>query len=287
MTDRSQYGGPWTLLKLDILKRYLNSYTTALKNQSFTLIYIDAFAGSGKVDIGPNDERREKPTLLLEENADYKNPVSGSAKIALEIMDKPFDQLIFIEKDTKRCEELQKMKEVYEKRDIQIFKGDANDEISSLNMIWKSTRGVIFLDPYATQVKWATIEYIARTKALDAWILFPINAIKRMLPTRGEPERNWNEKLNDIFGGDEWQSLYEDSNQQNLMKSTERDSGTEEITNIYEGKLRSLFGDRLLNEKKPLKNTRNTVLFYLYFCAGNPRGIKPAHDIAEHIIDKF
>ena len=43
------FGGPWTEAKLTILERYLDFYTTALKNQSFRLLYIDAFAGSGAI----------------------------------------------------------------------------------------------------------------------------------------------------------------------------------------------------------------------------------------------
>ena len=41
-------GGKWTIDKLDILERYLDAYTTALKNQPFKLMYIDAFAGTGE-----------------------------------------------------------------------------------------------------------------------------------------------------------------------------------------------------------------------------------------------
>ena len=41
------FGGDWTEEKLDMLRKYLRAYTTALKRQPFGLMYIDAFAGSG------------------------------------------------------------------------------------------------------------------------------------------------------------------------------------------------------------------------------------------------
>ena len=44
-----RFGGPWTEQKLGILRAYLDAYTTALKNQPFTLIYVDGFAGAGLV----------------------------------------------------------------------------------------------------------------------------------------------------------------------------------------------------------------------------------------------
>jgi len=51
-----QFGGEWTQEKLQILERYLDAYTTALKSKPFKLVYIDAFwhwsdrpaAGSGR-----------------------------------------------------------------------------------------------------------------------------------------------------------------------------------------------------------------------------------------------
>ena len=45
------FGGPWTQQKLNILEHYLDAYTTALKNQPFRLVYIDAFAGTGRIEL--------------------------------------------------------------------------------------------------------------------------------------------------------------------------------------------------------------------------------------------
>ena len=39
----TQFGGLWTIEKLEILECYLDAYTTALKNKPFGLLYIDAF----------------------------------------------------------------------------------------------------------------------------------------------------------------------------------------------------------------------------------------------------
>ena len=37
----SSFGGQWTIDKLNILKSYLDAYTTALKNQPFKIMYVD------------------------------------------------------------------------------------------------------------------------------------------------------------------------------------------------------------------------------------------------------
>ena len=48
---KASYGGPWTIEKLNILEKYLDAYTTALKKTPFKLMYIDAFAGTGHVEF--------------------------------------------------------------------------------------------------------------------------------------------------------------------------------------------------------------------------------------------
>jgi hypothetical protein len=35
-----KFGGAWTVIKIDILKQYLDAYTTALKSQPFNLVLI-------------------------------------------------------------------------------------------------------------------------------------------------------------------------------------------------------------------------------------------------------
>ena len=77
------YGGSWTGKKLEILARYLDAYTRALKNQPFKLLYIDAFAGTGFVEF---------------QDDDAKYLIDGSAAIAANVNDKPFDSLVFVEK---------------------------------------------------------------------------------------------------------------------------------------------------------------------------------------------
>ena len=100
------FGGPWTEEKLAILKKYLDAYTTALKNKSFRLIYIDAFAGTGEIELTSVDEGK-------------KEFIEGSAKIAMDVDKKPFDEYIFVEKDQDRCIQLNSLKEAYQNKNIQ------------------------------------------------------------------------------------------------------------------------------------------------------------------------
>ena len=78
-------------------------------------------------------------------------------------------------------------------------------------------RAVVFLDPYATEVSWMTVEEVAKTKKIDCWILFPLMAVARMMPTDKEPNEAWARRLDRIFGDRQhWQQSYHDSPQFSL-----------------------------------------------------------------------
>lgn len=280
-----EYGGDWTVHKLEILRGYLNTYTTALKNQTFQLMYVDAFAGTGTVEL-----RRADP--------DGQKFIDGSARIAARISDKPFDKLIFLEKSPKQCNDLKKLKAEPEHtdRNIEVENTDANTYLRKLCSSWQGNhakwRGVLFLDPFATQVEWETVEAVANIKALDTWVWFPVGAISRLLPVKKRPEdvrQKLAERLTRIFGDESWKGLYHADPQPNLFGETSsiRDPGVRLIGEAYKKKLRDVFEDRLLEDSRPFTNSKNAVLFDLIFCAGNEKGTKLAHKIALHLLKKL
>ena len=146
---KTQFGGSWTIEKLEILERYLDAYTTVLKNTPFKLLYIDAFAGSGKLELRGRD------------NQDAITFLSGSAERALDIDSRPFDKLIFVDKDTDLCQQLELLRGRYPTRDIRVENRETNHFLREYEGDWKNWRGILFLDPFATEVEWSTIETIA------------------------------------------------------------------------------------------------------------------------------
>ena len=131
-----KFGGHWTLEKLDILENYLDAYTTALKGQPFNLVYVDAFAGTGLIELPQNDD-----------DVDKRDFISGSAGRAIRITDKAFDRLIFVEQDTKRCEDLERLRNTHYDRNIEVMNSEANYFLRNLQEDWRKWRGVLFLDP--------------------------------------------------------------------------------------------------------------------------------------------
>ena len=269
-----EFGGEWTTKKLDMLEKYLDAYTTALKNQPFHLIYIDAFAGIGQVKVKVKRARM------------VTKYIRGSVTRALRVSNKPFDELIFIEKDHDRYIKLKSARQDCDR--CKVVESDANQFIESMERDWDRCRGVLFLDPFGAEVDWSTIERIAGFNALDTWILYPTSAITRLLPKHKIPDEilGWSDKLNRIFGGDDWRSLYHTDPQQTILGGPNPlRENAEEIVNLYKKKLKNLFKNRFLDESYLFKKG-NSVLFEFIFCVGHPRGIGPAKRIAKHILTK-
>ena len=159
------FGGKQTEIKLEVLRRYLPAYTTALKNQTFALHYIDAFAGTGLVSIQSGNARRLIP---------------GSATIAIECRP-PFHRLTFIETRRRHADALRRLAASRSDLVIDVTHGDANVELPDTlaRLDAKSDRAVVFIDPYGMALRWETLEKVARSQLADVWYLFPLSGMYR------------------------------------------------------------------------------------------------------------
>ena len=276
-----------------MLAGYLRSYTTALQSTSYEKLYIDAFAGTGY-----REERRggDAPGGLAEllfpdlAEAEPQTLLAGSARRALETAP-PFDRYVFIEQRSDRCEELEALRgEFLELADrVDIRPSEANAEIRRLcGEDWRSRRAVLFLDPYGLQVAWETIEAIARTKAIDLWLLFPLGiGVNRMLTRSGEIPEGWRRRLDRLLGTDEWYDAFYavepdptlfDQDQERVVKAS-----TETIGRYFNNRLGEIFSG-VVEEPGVLRNSRNNPLYLLCFAIGNPLGRDIGLRIANHLL---
>ena len=278
------FGGPWTEKKLRILGDYLDGYTTALKNLRFRLIYVDAFAGEGS--WRPSVDSPYRST----DYDDFRGLHRGSPRIALEVTDRPFDRFVFMEKDPERSNMLKALRSKFPDRDITICNEDANAALPRFcDALGPYDRAVVFLDPFATEVSWRTVERLADTEKVDCWILFPVGAIARMMPRGREPLPELALQLNRVFGGREyWQELYDPRPQLSLFGETgqERTGGSRRIADCYRNRLEGVFA-KVAPSGREFKNSRNSPMFQLFFASSNPSGATIAVRIATHLIDNW
>lgn len=288
-----QFGGQWTERKLLVLEKYLQAYTTALKNFPFQKLYIDAFAGTGYRDIRREEQPGEGvqhtlfPDLVESEPQDF---LDGSARIALQV--KPhFDRYIFIERRPEHCAHLESLKSEFPALSdrIAIDQGDANIKLQQLcGMFLRKTRAVLFLDPYGMQVEWSTIEAVAQTKKIDLWLLFPLGiGVNRLLKKSGDIPESWRHRLNLLLGTDDWyKEFYEKESVPTLYGDDEErlvKVKMETIGRYFNNRLKSIFAG-VAEEPGVLRNSSNNPLYLLCFAVGNESGKSIALRIAQHLL---
>lgn len=272
--DQIPYGGDWTVEKLRNLDAYADAYTTALKNQPFRLIYFDAFAGEG--------------TVAIKSGIHAGSVLDGSATVAVQISDKRFDELKFVERDEAIAQRLRvRLGEIAAGGSANVIVGDANEEVAKFCYRMDDfDRALVLLDPFATEVSWSAVEALARTKKCDVLILFPTMPIRRMLKRYDNPEdARFKEQLNRIYGNDSWQGLYKLRQQRSMFEDDpefETDSGAEGLVEIYRSRLNEVFADSI---SQSLTNKNNSRLFEFMVAWGDPKGARVGKRIAKWIIE--
>lgn len=291
------FGGDWTATKLDVLSKYLKAYTTALKDKPssehpFRKAYIDAFAGTGYRTARRERDEDASDTLPFPDLAapEPQRLLDGSARLALKV-EPHFDRYIFIERDAMRCRELEGLKSEFPDlaSNIQVERGEANEEIQKIcAKSWSAHRAVLFLDPYGMQVNWQTIEAVARTKAIDLWLLFPLGiGVNRLLTRSGEIPVGWRAALDRLLGTDDWYDEFYTkvqqpmdlfgNNEERIVKAT-----NETIGRYFNDRLKTIFAG--VADPGVLRNSSNNPLYLLCLAAGNVKGAPTAVRIANHIL---
>lgn len=296
MPKHHTFGGRHTDDKLVRLAAYMKAFTTALKNQRFELVYIDAFAGSG--------ERAEtRPALpLFDKNSTGEIvTVPGSALRALETTP-PFDCLVLIEQNRGRFQSLEELAAKYPQHNVRLHRGDANGVVRRLcaeipwhrsNRQAKGVRGVLFLDPYGMEVEWATIEAVAETEALDAWIFFPLSGLYRNAPLdRLKISEDKHHRITAVLGTDDWEASWYNSQsyQTDLFGDETTSIRTVDVDAIEEyvrKRLATVFKGAVLKPRR-IYNDRGAPLASLFFAVSNPhpKAVEVATRIAGSILKR-
>jgi three-Cys-motif partner protein len=286
-----KFGGDWTEKKLDCIQQYLEAYTKILKKYRYKIAYIDAFAGTGYREIADDDTGQVAFPELTEEEPD--SLLAGSVQRSLAV-NPPFDSYIFIERSITKCTELESIVATYTAiaDRVKVINQDANDYLSDLcRYDWTHHRAVLFLDPFGMQVKWSTIECIAKTKAIDMWLLFPLGiGVARLLKNDGLIRETWKQKLDDIFGTKDWfNEFYKITIEDTLFGKEEKLTKDVDFTRIAAfliKRLKDIF-EKVSENPALLRNSKNNPLFLLAFAVGNPKGAKTAIKIADHLLKRI
>lgn len=257
--DELREWGDWTQLKLEILAKYLDEFTTASKRVD-SRVFLDAFAGQGR--------GRSRTTGDVFE---------GSARIALNVSDPGFTHLRYFERDPANARQLrQALASEYPGRDIEVFEGDCNDRIpealAELRAVsWAPT--FAFLDPDGIQLRWTTLRALAAHKQrspykTELWLLFSTMGLVRRLALDETKVRPQDEQAaNDAFGDGSWRPIYD----QRRAEAITGQQARAEYINLYRWKLETGLGYAHTFALE-IRNDRGVPIYAMVFATDNEAG---------------
>lgn len=184
--------GPWSEIKLEIVREYAFAYSTIMRKQKEIrrYLYIDAFAGSGWNISGRTGEL-----------------VPGSPLNAL-WLEHPFSEYHFMDLDGQKVDRLRA--EVGDRPDVHVHTGDCNEillrEVFPRCRYEDFRRALCLLDPYGLNVRWDVLAAAGWSGSVEVFYNFSIMDANRNVlhrdPATVLPEQV--ERFEAVWGDSSW-----------------------------------------------------------------------------------
>ena len=189
-----------SVLKHDLLRRYLPVFAAKTGSRSAGVVYLDGYAGRGR----------------------YDDATPGSAELILQIAE---DQermgisyrLFFHETDPKNYAALKPVVDEYEARGIQA-EASPDPVTSALNRVTDAAQGLplfLFLDPCGLGIPFSDLVQVMSGPRRGTWpptevlLNFSLEAVRRIAGhvTSGTPNERTMARLDAALGGDWWRHI--------------------------------------------------------------------------------
>ncbi len=135
----------------------------------------------------------------------------------------------------------------------------------------------MLLDPYGLDLTWNVIVAAGHLRTIDLFLNFPVADINRNVLWR-EPEgvdQADIARMNRFWGDESWRQIAY-STAGNLFGWKEK-TDNETIAAAFRARLRNVARFRNVPAPLPMRNSRNAIVYYLFFASQN--------DAANHIVD--
>jgi three-Cys-motif partner protein len=269
MPDEYDEIGPWSEVKLEILRKYLAPYSQLVSAKGFYHLYIDALAGPG--------QHKSRSTGAL---------VEGSPMIALGTTP-PFREYHFVEQNAARVEQLRSL--AGDRRDAHVHNGDCHEiltrEILPRVDYRQNRRALCLLDPYNIELSWDLVRQIGQMRSVEIFLNFMIMDMNMnvLLGDPGHATARQIARANRFWGDDSWRGVAYDT-QGNLFGYEEKVyDANDKIAEAYRRRLLEVAGFRYAPRPLPMKNRLGRTIYYLYFASPNETG----HHIVEDIFERY
>jgi len=237
---------PWAKDKLHYLSRYIDAFTTAMKDK-WRLVYIDLFSGPGRSVITDTGEE-----------------ILGSPFLALEAKT-PFTQLFF--NDINPEATLALAKRVGTRSDVVISTADCNAAaIDAGARLFADpdagrTLGLAFIDPTAFHIGFDAIAVLTQARRVDVIITVMTSYMKRFMD-----RASFGSALDQYFGSPDWRDMVD-------SKSDGEKITSRRLLDHYEGKLR-LLGYAHFDDGVRVVNSKESTIYHLVLASRHPLATK-------------
>ncbi len=221
----------------------------------------------------------------------------GSVRRALSV-EVPFSSYVFSDLKRKNVTELHDVVKEYShlKDRIRIATGDANDIVQQFcRELGTRDRALIFLDPFGNQVRWETLEVIAKTRKVDLWYLFPAwLGVARQIKSNGIVLKDAEASIDQMLGSSDWrkEAVSSATSAQQDMFATESSESQkiatgDGITRYMIKCMETIFGGGVSQKWLPLGRGGRHYYSLLFACA-NPgdRAKSLAQKVARDIMTR-
>jgi len=290
-TTPNQWGGKWTVAKLEAFADYVNAYLIIMikqrekyKGWPRKICYFDGFAGSGA------NERLNlsNKNILFDATEEELSVYQGAAERVLNL-EKKFDKYYFVDIAPNNIQTLKDRltsKGLVAPDTCQFIAGEMNEEIRKfLTQLDHDSVALVLLDPFGMSIQWESIREM-QNKRVDLWILIPSGVIiNRLLDKEGKLE--YADKLENFFGlstEEIKEKFYKVENIPNLFGELEVskkiDNAIEKIAKLYVQQLKTIFKE-VTKQPLVLKNSKNVAIYHFVFASNNKTALKIASQIIE------
>ena len=185
--------GPWTEVKLEILREYAAPYSTILTANHLYHLYIDAYAAGGSHVSATTGE-----------------VVPGSTRLAL-LTEPPFREYHFIDSDPIRVERLRQFTDG--RADVHVHSGDCNEillrDVFPVARYEDRRRALCLLDPYNIDLSWPVIAKAGAMKSIEIFVNFMMMDMNMNIllrdPSAADPLQL--ARMNRFWGDDSWKHV--------------------------------------------------------------------------------
>ena len=258
--------GYWSEVKLDIIKEYATAYSTIMSRQPAirAYYYVDAFAGAG-----------------IHISKTTRQPVPGSPVNALRIKP-PFTAHYFIDLDGAKVDVLRRLAKGYP--NAQIYEGDCNpilrDRLLPQIRFKLYRRALCVLDPYGLHLDWDVIYMAGQSRAVEVFLNFPVMDMNMNIlwTCPDKVDREQITRMNRFWGDDSWRNAAY-TKTPGLWEMIDEKNPNEAVAEAFRQRLKDVAGFKYVPSPIPMRNSRGSTVYYLFFASPNETGAKIVRDV--------